>query len=279
MTLISGVLPIKDCIRNGYPFIESILSFLPIVDEYHVNDGGSTDGTLEALTRLSEAYPKIKVHRIPDTVNIRWDSCTVQSNALIKECRGKWLLLGNADEVFHEEDDLDIRNHLIYCPHRIQRFTRREVTHNWSSLSTEVYHPARAARIEKEVRMDWNAYGGDEFLYSDGWHDPQRKLIAGKYDPHENSIIPFTLYHIYNKFPLNQIEKMRHDAEYISPGDKHRVRLYEALKGSVIKPVPVGKVYWNLPALVQGLVGMPEYRVREELFDPKWVSKTTGLKY
>ena len=266
---ITGILPVRNCIENGYPFMESILSVLPIVDEYLVCDGGSTDGTLEALEKLEASYPKVRLLRIPDLPeNVRWDSCSVQSNEMIKQAKGEWIFLGNADELVHEDDALAIRNFILKSTDRCLRFQRREITHNWSGLSQEVYEPGRLARKEKGLRMNWNAYGGDEFLYDDGWFDPKRKIV-----------MPFTLYHLCNMFPLNYVQKLRHDAEYISPGDKQRVRIYNNMIGAKMGPVKLKEVYPNLPALAKGLLGLPEYRVREELLDKEWVKKETGLIY
>ncbi len=50
-----------------YPFLQSIQSVLPVVDEFVVVVGDSTDGTRDAILKLS---PKI---RIVDTV---WDMKT-----------------------------------------------------------------------------------------------------------------------------------------------------------------------------------------------------------
>ena len=46
---VSGFTFIKNAEMLGYPFIESIQSVLPIVDEFVIAVGKSDDNTLEAL--------------------------------------------------------------------------------------------------------------------------------------------------------------------------------------------------------------------------------------
>ena len=94
-------------VRNGfefnYPFIESIKSLLPLVDEYIVVVGDSSDGSREAVAQLG---PKIK---IIDTV---WDMSlrkggklfSTQSNAGLDNISGDWAIHLQADEVLHELD-------------------------------------------------------------------------------------------------------------------------------------------------------------------------------
>jgi glycosyltransferase involved in cell wall biosynthesis len=95
-------------IRNGfiydYPFIESIQSVLPLVDEFIMVIGDSIDGTREAVAALND--PKI---RIIDTV---WEEqaranglvFAQQSNIGLDHVTGDWAFHIQADEVIHEKD-------------------------------------------------------------------------------------------------------------------------------------------------------------------------------
>ena len=269
MFMITGINVVRNCIDNGYPFIESILSAYPLCGEYLVNDGGSTDGTSEALRRLSETYPRIKVFNIADEANLRWDSVSNQINHMIKRACGTTIFLGNADELIHEADVPRIREEVLTTDKRVLRLIRKEVTSDWSALSEDSYPPARIAVNTNNVRQDWSNYGGDEFLYDDEWVDPHRK-----------NIIPIILYHLFNLFPGNKVNKLRNDAEHLAPGDPHRVKLYENYKSYKGSPFyPPKNIYPNLPALARGLPYMESYVVRECLYDVEWVQKITGLDF
>lgn len=49
---VSGYTTTLDCIKQGYPFVQSIRSMLEFCDEVCIVDGGSTDGTWERLIDL-----------------------------------------------------------------------------------------------------------------------------------------------------------------------------------------------------------------------------------
>jgi glycosyltransferase involved in cell wall biosynthesis len=97
-------------VRNGlqldYPFLESIKSILPVVDEFVVVIGNSTDGTREAVEALQNR--KIK---ITDTV---WDDDMRSGGRIFAEQanigldnvskEADWLFHIQADEVIHEKD-------------------------------------------------------------------------------------------------------------------------------------------------------------------------------
>lgn len=91
-----------------YPFLESIQSVLPIVDEFIIamGDNDIDDTTLIDLERLNN--PKIKIITSP------WDTATFSQNTeyarqtdiAMKACQGDWLLYLQSDEVIHEQDHL-----------------------------------------------------------------------------------------------------------------------------------------------------------------------------
>ena len=269
--MITAINTIRNGIVNGYPLVEAILSVLPLVDEYLVNDGGSTDGTLEVLKRMEKTFPKIRLYQILDRPNVRWDCVSDILNFFIEEARGDWIFLGNMDELLHERDIPQIKRFIEETEWPIIRYQRREITHKWSRLSEEVYHPARTAKKQLGLYQNWNSYGGDEFILPEGWIDPERTLQS-----------PFIIYHLYAVFPQNMINKRRNDAEWLAPGDTHRVAIYERMRGGQcgkVSPPNPDEVYPDLPALARGLSQMSSYVVREELFDSKWLEEKTGLKY
>ena len=115
--LVSGLTIIRNGLRLDYPFLEVIRSALPICDEYVVVVGDSDDGTREAVVALGD--PKI---RIIDTV---WSplvtprKCTLaqQTNIGLHQCRGRWCLSLQGNEVLHERDLPHIRSLLEQHAH------------------------------------------------------------------------------------------------------------------------------------------------------------------
>lgn len=101
---ISGYTYVRNGLAMGYPFIQSILSVIDIVDDFVVVLGDSTDGSREAIDALKS--PKI---RVLDTV---WDMqlktggklFAQQSNLGLAEMKGDWVIHIQADEVLHESD-------------------------------------------------------------------------------------------------------------------------------------------------------------------------------
>ncbi len=269
--MITGMNCGRNCIKNGYPFVESILSKLPLVDEYFVSDGGSNDGTWEVLQRLSDIFPKIQVFHMPDEKNVRWDSCSTASNKFIQVAKGDWIYLDNMDEAIHERDITPLRRRILSeNVADVFRYDRKEITHDWSRLTKDIYWPARTARNIPNLYMNWNSYGGDEFLDETGWI---------RYPPRCQKI-PFLIYHFHAVFPGNRIAKRRNDAEWIAPGDMMRVKIYGQIKGGKYgRFTPPTDVYSDLPAITKGLSQMECYRVRDELFDKGWLREVTGLDY
>lgn len=101
---VSGFTYIRDGLKYGYPFLESVRSLLPLCDEVIIAVGDSTDKTRQKLLDLGS--PKI---RIIDTI---WDDnlrkgghvFAQQANIALDHASGDWAIHLQADEVLHEND-------------------------------------------------------------------------------------------------------------------------------------------------------------------------------
>lgn len=102
--LISGFTIIRNATKFYFPVKESILSILPIVDEYIVAVGNCCpdDNTLEEIKSINS--PKIKIiQRNWDTGSFRGGEIfRHETNVALSCCKGKWCFYLQADEVIHE---------------------------------------------------------------------------------------------------------------------------------------------------------------------------------
>ncbi|CAN5655611.1 hypothetical protein BH10BAC5_BH10BAC5_04240 [soil metagenome] len=103
---VSGFTIIRNGVIYGYPFKESILSILPLCDEFIINVGGSEDSTLEEIKLLQSQYPeKIKLFESEwdDTIREGGKMLSVETNKAMEQCTGDWLFYLQGDEVLHEK--------------------------------------------------------------------------------------------------------------------------------------------------------------------------------
>ena len=118
---ISGFTFIRNADKLHYPVKESIMSVLPLVDEFiiAVGDNDEGDGTIALIESI--ASPKIKmVHTIWDMVTYPKAQVYAQQTDLARSlCTGDWLFYIQGDEVIHEKDYEVIRNRcaqLLHAP-------------------------------------------------------------------------------------------------------------------------------------------------------------------
>lgn len=116
--MISGFTFVRNGVKFDYPFLESISSLLPIVDELVVVVGKGEDSTLERIQNLAASETKLKVFES------EWDASLMkggailaqQTNLAMQKCRGDWGIYLQADEVLHEEDHSKIREAIASAP-------------------------------------------------------------------------------------------------------------------------------------------------------------------
>jgi len=260
-------------VRNGktfgYPFIESIKSLLPIVDEYIVVVGDSTDGTREAVEKIGD--DKIK---IVDTIwddnlrkggkvfaqqaNIGLDSTCVDSD---------WLFHLQADEVIHEKDfaiilqnlEKNLSNKKVdgfllrfvnffgdfnhYCPSR--RFHQREI---------------RIIRNDRSIRSYKDSMGFRKFHTPELINEKGTKLLVKQ--------IEATVYHYsWSKAPKTQKAKNIEFGKRYHPTDDF-IKDFEAVHGEAYdyREYDYLKVFTGThPAAIQQVVAAQDW---EFIYDP-----------
>jgi hypothetical protein len=103
---ISGFAMGKNISKLYYPMKESILSILPIVDEFIVvlGDSDPDDTTRDEINAIGSDKIKI-IDSVWDTGKYRSGTIYAQQTHLAKShCSGDWLFYIQADEVVHEDD-------------------------------------------------------------------------------------------------------------------------------------------------------------------------------
>lgn len=99
---VSGFTFLNDAVKMGYPFRESILSALPVCDEFIVVVGDSEDGTAEAIEAIGS--PKIKLYRSTWNPHVWVYVFAQQTNIALFNCTGDWAFYIQGDEILHEND-------------------------------------------------------------------------------------------------------------------------------------------------------------------------------
>jgi hypothetical protein len=158
-------------LRNGemlnYPFVQSIRSILPIVDEFVVALGPCRDRTEEMLAAIGD--PKIRVIKTTWNENIQNDLRVKgfvygqQKSIALFNCTGDWAFYLEGDEIVHEKDLPVIRaameRHLN--DERVEALTF-DYLHFYGNGNTIAWSPAwyrREARILRNTIPAWGPEG------------------------------------------------------------------------------------------------------------------------
>ena len=110
---ISGFTFLRNGQKLGYPFVASIRSVLPLVDEFIVALGPCDDDTEKMLRAIPD--PKIRIlpttwnERIRNDYSIKGFVYGQQKSIALFNCTGDWAFYLEADELVHENDLPKIR--------------------------------------------------------------------------------------------------------------------------------------------------------------------------
>ena len=171
---ISGFSFVRNGIKLGYPVKESILSILPICDEFIISVGKSEDETLKEIQSIAD--PRIKI------IETVWDPGmfvhgainAYQTNIALKQCSGDWCFYVQADEVVHERYLPVIKEKcLSYLDQPQIEGLLFDYIHFWGSFYK--YHVARNW-YRAEVRIVRNHIGIESFQSAQGFRRQGQKV-------------------------------------------------------------------------------------------------------
>jgi hypothetical protein len=110
---VSGFTFLRNGHKLGYPFVESIRSILPLVDEFIVALGPSDDGTEQMVRAIDDAkiliIPTRWNERVRSDYSIKGFVYGQQKSIALFNCTGDWAFYLEGDEVVHEDDLPKIR--------------------------------------------------------------------------------------------------------------------------------------------------------------------------
>lgn len=230
---------LRNGISFGYPFRESILSALPVVDEMLVGvDPLSEDGTLPAVELLARMYPKIRVSEVGWSPHSTNGSAMRDALITVKEqCRGDYVFEVDANEIIPPEDVPFLRN----LP---RRFPSKELfglpyiqllgVHEFTS---EVRY--RFAKNSPSIRPVYDSWTMDyAFRPIDLIHAKEVKRMVSRLAlrllrdriaidmPEQDVVLPSPIHKYYGLFPEPFVAKLRSKAfhqdnqEYITMADR-----------------------------------------------------------
>jgi glycosyltransferase involved in cell wall biosynthesis len=108
---VSGFTLVRNGTQFDYPYLESLRSLLPLVDELVINVGRGDDDTAARIERFAreEGQGKVRTFEsewpLNDPVKKKGGLIlSEQTNLALDRCTGDWCIYLQADEVFHEED-------------------------------------------------------------------------------------------------------------------------------------------------------------------------------
>jgi hypothetical protein len=117
---VSGFTLVRNGARFDYPFLESMRSLLPLVDELVVNVGRGDDETQAVLGQFArdEGQGKVRLFesdwRLDDPERKKGGLIlSEQTNLALDRCTGDWCVYLQADEVLHEADTPGLREALM----------------------------------------------------------------------------------------------------------------------------------------------------------------------
>lgn len=254
----------RNLLSLGYPYIETALSLIDVVDEYVVLECGSQDNTEYWWEMLRHKYPekvRIEYGGWPDTTKVYGSGegrvSGIAQDRGLELCTGDYALCAHADEVWHPESAVLIPH---YCSLDMGAISipYLHLANNFQTLDEYNTQCFTQAEMLVKTNAGWSSDG-------DGW-----RFWKGKGPTMVNTSFPKPLCHVGYVFPVNLHRKRINHAK-LYPAKQ----MYQDLAAESEQALASGEFGplfdkttspYDLPAILKPLVGVKEYFIRPELF-------------
>jgi len=240
---VSGFTFVRNGVELTYPFIESIQSLLPLVDECIINVPQSTDDTLERIRAIDSDKLKIFESDWDDSLRTGGHILSLQSNRALERCSGDWAIYLQADEVLHEDDYKGIRETMdnLRGNHRIDSISFRYLHFEggyWQTNPFRYRHQVRIIRPSAGIRSAGDACGFE------------RK--QGALRIHHS---PYRIFHYgWARDPRDMVKKNR-ELERLYHDDDYIRKKYDGLEEHAFRELEVCRPFkGDHPAVMQRLL-------------------------
>lgn len=163
---VSGCTFLRNAQSLGYPFIQSIKSILPIVDEFVIAVGHGNDKTMEILQSLNE--PKLRIIETSWNENMISKGYVYGQQKMIAQysCSGDWIFYLEADEVVHEDDLQVIKSKMeMYLHDDDVEVLVFDYIHFYGNTNTYLWSPGWYRRAPRIIKASVRSYAPDGLFW------------------------------------------------------------------------------------------------------------------
>ena len=256
---ISAFCLTTNSIVNQYPFLESIKSFLPVVDELIVIDGGSTDGTIEEIKNIGSS--KIRI------INDKWSKWENDwaywrmgrnFDRGFQECTGDWVFKFDVDYILHEKSYEKFRKVYQWNGERLKLtsfFNRLNfiLLDRYYTKSTKTFavNKTLCKKLGYDVRFGiandgrWGLLGYDAILYDGNPKNYRANIYYGELLRKKGTTIDSEclICNYSDSFSTREISKAKRIRH--SNAEKKQVELNGHTRNTVIKGKKYNIVDWD----------------------------------
>lgn len=186
---ISGFTFLKNGQILGYPFVQSIRSILPIVDEFIIALGPCDDETEKMLEAMNE--PKLKIFHTQWNDKVKDRGYVYGQQKMIAQfnCSGDWIFYLEGDEVVHEKDLQTIRSSMKkYLKDDEVEALVFDYLHFYGNKNSYLWSPGWYRRAPRILKNSIRSYAPDGLF----WLVLEKNKI-GRYP--KAALVGATMYH------------------------------------------------------------------------------------